>query len=321
MKSKKNILVTGIAGFIGFHTALFLKKRGDIVVGIDNFNPYYDPSLKRKREELLKMQGIEIIEGDISHSSLLKEVINKRSFTHVLHLAAQAGVRYAKENPYAYLKSNIEGFLHLLEILRLHPHIKLVYASSSSVYGCNEKIPFALHDKTDCPANFYAVTKKTNELMAYSYSYLYGLKTIGLRYFTVYGPFGRPDMAYFSFAKNILQGKPIHLYNEGKMSRDFTYVDDVVAGTVAALDCKQNSELVYNIGNNRPEPLLKLVTTLEKTLGKKANIVFEGPSKGEVETTFADITSAQKDLNFAPKVPLEEGITHFVNWYLQSGFE
>lgn len=311
---KKRILVTGAAGFIGFHTARKLNKRGDFVLGIDNFNSYYTPTLKRKREEILKNEGVEILEADISEKTLFKQLFEKYQFTHVLHLAAQAGVRYAKENPDAYLKSNLEGFLNLLECLRLFPHVQVVYASSSSVYGCNEKIPFSIHDTTEKPANFYAATKKTNELMAYAYNYLYGLKLTGLRYFTVYGPWGRPDMAYFSFSQAIMQGKPIRLFNEGKMHRDFTYIDDVVAGTIAALDSKE-AKAVYNIGNNHPEPLLKLVSLLEQKLGKKAEIILEGPSRGEVETTFADIEESKKDLKFNPSTSLEQGLSSFVEWF------
>lgn len=316
MKSEKKILLTGAAGFIGFHTARALKKRGDFVLGIDNFNPYYSPLLKKKRQEILQNEGIEVREADIANPSLFTNLFTSHCFSHVLHLAAQAGVRYAKENPYAYLKSNIEGYLNLLEALRLFPHIKLVYASSSSVYGCNTQIPFSLQDATEKPANFYAVTKKTNELMSHSYHYLYGIQSTGLRYFTVYGPWGRPDMAYYSFAQAILEGRPLHLYNEGNMQRDFTYIDDVVEATLAALDCA-GQKPIYNIGNNKPEKVLNLVSLLEKGLGKKANIIFEGPTKGEVETTFADIEEARKDLRYEPKTTLKEGIASFLQWFMQ----
>jgi UDP-glucuronate 4-epimerase len=315
MKSKKKILVTGACGFIGFHISSALKNRGDEVIGIDNFNPYYSPQLKRDRQKILEEASIPIIDDDIVKEGLFKSLFEKEQFTHVIHLAAQAGVRYSKENPYAYLKSNIEGFLKLIEQLRLFPQIKLVYASSSSVYGCNKKTPFSPNDQTDQPANFYAATKKMNELMAYSYGYLYDLKAIGLRYFTVYGPWGRPDMAYFSFAQSILEGKPIHLFNEGKMFRDFTYIDDVVDATLAALELEKEGKPIYNIGNHHPEQVLTLIALLEKNLKRKANIVLEKGSLGEVENTFADIEDARRDLQFAPKTSLEDGIFHFLNWF------
>lgn len=311
---KKIVLLTGAAGFIGFHTALALAKRGDQVIGLDNYNSYYTPSLKRKRAAILKNQGIEILEADLNDAEALKTLFVKHPFTHLLNLAAQAGVRYARENPHAYLSSNINGFLMILEQLRQHPHIRLVYASSSSVYGRNEKIPFSTADRTDQPANLYAATKKANELMAYSYNHLYGIPAIGLRYFTVYGPWGRPDMAYYSFTKAISEGKPIHLFNQGKMKRDFTFIEDVVHGTLAALDYKEGYE-VFNIGNNKPVELLTFVQILEKEIGKKAQIILEEASPGEVETTFADITDSQKKLGFQPKTSLETGLAHFVKWY------
>ena len=293
MLQKKIILVTGIAGFVGFHLAKSLKERGDIVVGLDNFNTYYTPTLKRARAALLKEQGIEVIEADINAKSTLDTLFQTHGFTHVLHLAAQAGVRYARTNPEAYLASNINGFLSLLETLRAYPHVKLVYASSSSVYGRNTKIPFSTQDTTDKPANLYAATKKANELMAYSYNHLYGIRSTGLRFFTVYGPWGRPDMAYYLFTQAILENRPIHLFNQGEMQRDFTYIDDITRGTIAALDYEGEYEL-FNLGNNRPTPLLTLVATLEKLLGKEAIKVFEGASAGEVETTYADIEEAEK---------------------------
>ena len=311
---KKKILITGICGFIGFHLSQALLKRGDAVVGLDNFNAYYTPELKRARERHLGAQGIEIIEADLSDKALLQKLFKKHSFTHVLHLAAQAGVRYARENPEAYIKSNVEGFLAVLETLRHHPETVLTYASSSSVYGCNEKIPFSTTDRTDRPANLYAATKKAGELMAYSYHHLYGIKTTGLRYFTVYGPWGRPDMAYYSFTDAILKGDPIRLFNQGQMARDFTYIDDVVAGTISALDLGAGYE-VFNLGNHRPEPLLRLVEILEKELGKKAKIILEKPSPGEVETTYADIALSTEKLGFFPKTNLEEGLARFVHWY------
>lgn len=311
---QKMILLTGVAGFIGYHTALALKKRGDVVIGLDNFNAYYSPDLKRKRAGLLKEQGIEVLEEDINNREAIRELFESNSFTHVVHLAAQAGVRYAREHPEAYLKSNIDGFLSILETLRHFPSARLIYASSSSVYGRNEKIPFSVSDPTDKPANLYAATKKANELMAYSYHHLYGIASMGLRFFTVYGPWGRPDMAYFSFTKAILEGKPLHLFNQGKMQRDFTYIDDAVSGILATIDYAGECD-IFNIGNNHPVPLMDFVAILEKHLGKKALIVLEGPSAGEVETTYADIDKSKKLLGFEPKTNLEIGLKHFIDWY------
>lgn len=255
-----------------------------------------------------------MIDADLNHSKTLHSVFEKHGFTHVLNLAAQAGVRYARKHPEAYISSNINGFLSLLETLRHYPHVKLIYASSSSVYGLNEKIPFSTQDTTDKPANLYAATKKANELMAYSYYHLYGIQAIGLRYFTVYGPWGRPDMAYFSFTKSILENKPIQLFNGGKMKRDFTYIDDAVEGTLAATDYEGEFD-IFNIGNNQPVELMTFLSILENTLGVKAKKEFQGPSLGEVETTYADITSSQKKLNFVPKTNLQEGLNKFVDWY------
>ena len=311
---KKRIFVTGAAGFIGFHVASALKERGDEVVGYDNFNDYYSPELKRRRAALLKEKGVEVGEGDLCDRPRLKELFEKHRFSHLLNLAAQAGVRYAQKNPEAYLKSNLEGFLSILETCRLFPEVKLTYASSSSVYGTNEKTPFSVSDKTDSPANLYAATKKANELMAYSYHHLYGIAAVGLRYFTVYGPWGRPDMAYYKFAEAILNNEPIHLFNQGKMRRDFTYIDDVVAGTLAAIDLEADWE-IFNLGNNRPVELLTFVELLENALGKKARKLFGEESRGEVETTFADIEKSRALLGFSPSTSLEEGLPKFVEWY------
>lgn len=312
--TKKYVLITGIAGFIGFHMAKALQAQNFEIVGLDNFNPYYPTSLKRARQNELQKNGIKIIEGDLCDRNLLMRLFEEYPFTHMLHLAAQAGVRYARENPDAYLKSNLEGFLSVLETLRQHPHVKLVYASSSSVYGTNEKIPFSENDRTDHPANLYAATKKANELMAYSYHHLYKIPMIGLRYFTVYGPWGRPDMAYYHFTTSILKKEPIRIFNQGKMARDFTYIDDAVAGTMAALMLEADFE-VYNIGNNHPEPLMKLIELLEKELGVQAIKKFEAASPGEVATTFADISQSIEKLKFSPKTSLEEGIPRFLAWY------
>ena len=309
----KRVLITGAAGFIGFHTALALKKSGAHVIGYDNFNDYYSVELKKKRAQLLSEAKIQVIEGDLCDDVKLEEIFRQNNFTHVLNLAAQAGVRYAQKNPQAYLKSNLEGFLKLLEILKKRPHIKLVYASSSSVYGCNEKTPFSTSDVTEKPANLYAATKKANELMAYSYHHLYGITTIGLRYFTVYGPWGRPDMAYFSFTEAILKGEPIRLFNNGKMWRDFTYIDDAVQGTLAALEYSENS--VFNIGNNKCEELFTFVSILEEELGREANKILVEESPGEMLRTFADISETQEKLGFQPTTSLKQGLQNFVQWH------
>lgn len=312
----KTVLITGAAGFIGFHVSQALKARGDRVVGLDNFNSYYSPELKRKRAELLlKEQDIQVVDADLNDRQKLENLFQTHAFTHVLNLAAQAGVRYARTNPEAYLGSNINGFLSLLETLRHYPQVRLIYASSSSVYGRNTKIPFSISDTTDKPANLYAATKKANELMAYSYHHIFGIRSTGLRFFTVYGPWGRPDMAYFTFTQAILEGKPIHLFNQGQMQRDFTYIEDIVRGTLSALDYEGEYEL-FNLGNNRPTPLLTFVSLLEKILGKEAVKVFEGPSPGEVETTYADITESEQKLHFKPTTQLSDGLTQFVEWYI-----
>ncbi|HEY5260224.1 MAG TPA: NAD-dependent epimerase/dehydratase family protein, partial [Rhabdochlamydiaceae bacterium] len=231
-----NIFITGIAGFIGFHVAEALRRRGDTVVGCDNFNSYYDPKLKRDRAALLEKQGVKIIEMDICDGPLLEKHVRENKITHFLHLAAQAGVRHSIKHPEDYVASNLEGFVQVIEVIRRHPKIPFIYASSSSVYGLNKKIPFSESDPTDMPTSLYGATKKSNELVAHAYHHMYGISVTGLRFFTVYGPWGRPDMAYFSFTDNILKGKPLQIFNEGKMKRDFTYIDDIVAGTLAAID-------------------------------------------------------------------------------------
>ncbi len=303
----KKVFLTGAAGFIGFHVAKALRAQGDQVIGFDNFNDYYCPELKKERAYMLQEIGVEMIKGELSS-------LNLPDCTHVLNLAAQAGVRYARQNPNAYVDSNLIGFIRLLEELKMRPEIPLIYASSSSVYGNNEKVPFSDADRTDKPANLYAATKKANELLAYSYHHIYGIKTTGLRYFTVYGPWGRPDMAYYSFTKAILAGDPIHLYNQGKMWRDFTYIDDIVQGTLAALDLSAECE-IFNLGNNKPEELMTFVNLLEDLLGKKATIVLEGSRSDEMITTFADISHAEKKLNYKPHISLQEGLSKFVEWY------
>lgn len=311
---KKRVFITGAAGFIGFHMARYLHRRGDSVIGYDNFNSYYDPMLKRARADELAKEGITILEGDLLDRDFLQQSIENHLTTHILHLAAQAGVRYSLQNPHVYLQSNIEGFLNILEFCRKHPHIPLIYASSSSVYGLNQKIPFSIKDRTDQQASFYGVTKKTNELMAETYHHLFGISTTGLRFFTVYGPWGRPDMAYFLFTQAILENQPIKIYNHGDMQRDFTYIDDIVEGTTAALDHPHPLAL-FNLGNHRPESLLHLITLLEKELGLKAKKTFLPIQPGDIPSTYANIEESTALLGFIPKVSLEEGIAHFVKWY------
>lgn len=308
---KKTIFLTGAAGFIGFHLAKKLISQGHTVVGYDNFNDYYDPSLKRARQKNLE---IEIIEGDLTDSNKLKALFQKHNFTHVLHMAAQAGVRYSLQNPNAYIHSNIQGFVTLLEICKEKKGLPFIYASSSSVYGCNTKVPFSVSDTADKPANFYGATKKANELIAHSYHHLYDLNVTGLRFFTVYGPWGRPDMAYFMFTKALLEGKSIPLFNFGKMKRDFTYIDDIVQGTLKALDLASPCE-VFNLGNFRPEELSHFVHVLEEATGKKAILDLLPMQAGDMESTYADIEHSKKLLDFQPTTSLEVGIPQFVQWY------
>jgi UDP-glucuronate 4-epimerase len=312
----KNVLITGAAGFIGFHLALELSRRGDQVLGLDNFNDYYATPLKRKRAAILEQQHIRIVEGDCCHFEPLQELVNQHKISHFVHLAAQAGVRYSLQNPQAYVKANLEGFVNVLEscVKSKYPGVKLTYASSSSVYGLNETTPFSVQDRTDKQASLYGVTKKTNELMAQTYHHLYGLPVTGLRFFTVYGPWGRPDMAYYSFAAKMMKGEPIEIYNHGKMERDFTYIDDIVNGIVAAIDLGAPCEL-FNLGNNRPEPLSKLIASLEKELGVKAIQKSLPMQSGDVLTTYADISHSQEKLRYRPSTSLENGIASFAAWF------
>lgn len=310
----KKVVITGAAGFIGFHLALDLARRGDHVIGLDNFNNYYSPDLKRARAAILERQDIQVIEGDCCDPACLPLLLKNHQATHLVHLAAQAGVRYSLENPQAYVKANLEGFVNVLEACVKHKGIKLTYASSSSVYGLNETIPFSVTDRTDRQASLYGVTKKTNELMAQTYHHLYRLPVTGLRFFTVYGPWGRPDMAYFSFAEKMMQGKPIDLFNGGKMERDFTYIDDIVRGIVAAVDLGAPCEL-FNLGNNRPEPLEKLITLLEKELGKHAQRRSQPMQPGDVLSTYADIAHSEQGLGYRPTTSLEQGIAAFATWF------
>ncbi len=310
----KRIFVTGIAGFIGFHLALALKRLGYVVTGCDNFNPYYDPELKRKRATVLKAGGIEVLQLDIGDGRCLRDAILAHKTTHLVHLAAQAGVRYSLKHPQIYQQSNLDGFFNVLEVLRHHPDIALIFASSSSVYGLNTKVPFAETDPTENQASFYGATKKCNEIMAHAYQHLYGFSCIGLRFFTVYGPYGRPDMAYFSFTRAILEDKPIALYGEGALLRDYTYVDDIIAGTVAAIDLGAGYE-IFNLGNNQPASVLDMLKILEELLGKKALIEYHPTPEGDVPVTYADIHKSARMLGFQPKTALREGLTRFVKWY------
>ena len=327
------ILVTGAAGFIGMHTALRLLERGDTVVGIDNLNDYYDPQLKLDRLEQLKpYAGFSFEKMDLADRPNIEALFAREKFDRVVHLAAQAGVRYSITNPHAYGESNLIGFLNILEACRHNQIQHLVYASSSSVYGGNTKMPFSESDSVDHPVSLYAATKKANELMAHTYSHLYGLPTTGLRFFTVYGPWGRPDMAYFSFTKNIIEGKPIQVFNHGRMKRDFTYIDDIVEGVVATLDRTATADAafnrsapnpgtaqaafrVFNIGNHSPVELGTFIETLENSIGQQAIKEYKPMQPGDVEATYADVDSLTRWTGKEPMVNLTDGINRFVAWY------
>ncbi len=310
----KRILITGAAGFIGFHLALHLHKRGDFVIGLDNFNAYYDTSLKYQREQVLQKLPVHIANIDIRDRTRIKELIEKHEITHVVHLASQAVVLHSLTQPDDYVDSNLQVFVSILEACRAFPKTKLIYASSSSVYGLNKKTPFAVEDKTDQPANLYGATKKANEVMAHAYHHLYGLSVTALRYFTVYGPWGRPDMAYYRFTRQICEGEPINVFNHGLMKRDFTYIDDIVAGTIAAIDLGAACE-IFNLGNHCPISLIYLIQLLEEGLQKKAVRNMLPMQPGEVTETYADIEKSQRMLGFRPAVSLEEGILKFLQWY------
>jgi UDP-glucuronate 4-epimerase len=319
------ILVTGAAGFIGFHVSQKLLDRGETVIGIDNLNDYYDVTLKSDRIAQLKEQdGFQFQYLDLSDRPGMEQLFAQHQPDRVIHLAAQAGVRYSLQNPHAYIDSNIVGFTHILEGCRHHQVKHLVYASSSSVYGTNRTMPFSVDHNVDHPISLYAATKKANELMAHSYSHLYGVPTTGLRFFTVYGPWGRPDMATFSFTKAIFEGHPIDLYNNGKMQRDFTYIDDIVEGVlrvsdrVPSVDVDQGSSApyrIYNIGHHHPVELLKFVEVLESCIGIKAQRNFLPLQPGDVLATYADITDLKRDVGFEPQTSIEFGLTKFVAWY------
>ncbi len=315
------IVVTGAAGFIGFHVAKALLGRGEQVIGVDNVNAYYDPSLKEARLAQLEPEnGFSLIRADISEASCFDALMANAGVTGVVHLAAQAGVRYSLENPFAYVETNLVGHMRVLEYCRHLSSLRhLVYASSSSVYGGNTKLPFSVDDRVDQPVSLYAATKRADELLSYSYSHLYGVPQTGMRFFTVYGPWGRPDMALFSFTEAILAGRPIRVFNRGDMSRDFTYIDDIVAGVIAALDRPPEANpvphRVYNLGNNKPEPLLGMIEILEDALGAKAEKILEPMQPGEVKATYADIDASRRDLGYDPATPIAEGIPRFVAWY------
>ncbi len=312
------ILVTGAAGFIGFHVARALLDRGERVLGLDNLSPYYDPELKRARlARLTETEGFAFHRLDLSSREDVARFGREHpEIDRIVHLAAQAGVRHSLEHPFDYVDANLTGHLAILELGRHLPRLaNLVYASSSSVYGANSRLPFATSDRTDDPVSLYAATKKAGELMSTSYTRLYGLKAIGLRFFTVYGPWGRPDMSAFLFTRAILEGKPIQVFNNGDMRRDFTYVDDILQGVVAALDRPAGGHRLYNLGNNRAEPLLRFIEVIETALGRKAIIELKPMQKGDVKETFADIEDSTRDLGFRPTTPIDVGIPRFVEWY------
>lgn len=312
------ILVTGAAGFIGFHCSLALLAAGEEVIGVDNLNSYYDVNLKKARLAVLRQNPrFSFHLADFSDKNAMADLFHgKKGITHVLHLGAQVGVRYSLENPFAYVESNVKGHLVILELCRNLPDLKLlVYASSSSVYGANDKIPFSEADRVDAPISLYAATKRMDELMSESYFRLYGLPAIGLRFFTVYGPYGRPDMAVFSFTKALFEGAPITVYDKGALKRDFTYIDDIVSGIMASLKSGVQVHRVYNLGNNNPVAVSELVSTLEDLTGRKALITHLPRPAADMEETFADISLAAQDLGFKPKTPLKEGLSKFVVWY------
>ncbi len=319
--SDQPVLVTGAAGFIGFHVARKLLQHGRKVVGLDNLNEYYDPALKQARLKLLKaLPGFSFERVDLTDRARLAAMFAQNRFPVVIHLAAQAGVRYSIQNPHAYADANLEGFVNILEGCRHNGCGHLLYASSSSVYGANTKLPFSVDDPVDHPISLYAATKKANELMAHSYSHLYRLPTTGLRFFTVYGPWGRPDMAIYIFTKAILEGRPIDLFNHGKMQRDFTYVDDLTDVlerliSLAPEDQGRAPARIYNVGNSKPEELLHVVKLLERELRREASRRMLPMQSGDVHATYADVASLTRDVGFRPDTPIEVGIRNFVAWY------
>lgn len=336
-----NVLVTGIAGFIGFHLSKKLLEKGYSVIGIDNINDYYDINLKNARLNKLGLKrenkkwnssnsNLKFYNIDISNKSAVNQVFSENKIDAVCNLAAQAGVRYSIENPDAYIQSNIIGFQNIIESTRRHEIKNFSYASSSSVYGGNENLPFSENDSVDSPISLYAATKKSNELVAYTYSHLYGISSTGLRFFTVYGPWGRPDMALFLFVKALLENKPINVFNNGEMLRDFTYVDDIVEGVIRVIENpakspSKKSKLnptkapykIYNIGNNNPVKLLDFIRAIEKSLNKKFEINFMPLQPGDVPKTYANVDLLVKELNYKPNTPIQKGVDNFVSWYLK----
>ncbi len=328
------MLVTGAAGFIGFHTAQVLLARGDEVVGLDNVNSYYDPALKEARLSILEQQpNFRLLRLDLADRAAIETAFKQERFRRVVHLAAQAGVRHSIEHPHAYIDSNITGFMHVIEGCRRTDVEHLVYASTSSVYGANTNMPFSVHQSVDHPLTLYAATKKANELMAHSYSNLYGLPTTGLRFFTVYGPWGRPDMALFLFTRSILEDKPIDVFNFGRHKRDFTYVDDIVRGVVGAVDTiaapnaawdsghpdpatSRAPYRIYNIGNERPVELLEYISILERCLKKTARKNLLPMQLGDVSESWADVADLARDIGYKPTTTVAEGVAKFVDWYL-----
>jgi len=327
------ILVTGAAGFIGFHLSKKMLDQSYEIIGIDNMNDYYEPELKESRLEILnKYQNFTFQKMDLKDRAMVESLFEEHQPGYVVNLAAQAGVRYSIENPHAYVDSNLIGFMNILEACRNHPVKHLLYASSSSVYGGNKVVPFSTEHQVDHPVSLYAATKKSNELMAHTYSHLYNIPTTGLRFFTVYGPWGRPDMAYFSFAKKILGGETINVFNHGKMERDFTYIDDIVEGLEKLIpkppagnpDWDEEKDplsesfapyKIYNIGNNQPVALETFIATLEEKLGKKATKNYMEMQPGDVVRTYADVEDLEKDINFKPSTSISEGLEKFVDWY------
>jgi UDP-glucuronate 4-epimerase len=327
-----SIFVTGIAGFIGMHTAARLLERGETVIGIDNFNDYYPVALKEARvAELVRIGGcrLTIHKADIGDETALNAALTDTDFDRIVHLAAQAGVRYSLDNPAAYVRSNVAGHVNILEIARHRGVRHLVYASSSSVYGANKSMPFRVEDRVDHPISLYAATKRADELMSETYAHLFHVPQTGLRFFTVYGPWGRPDMALWKFTKAILEGRPIDVYNHGDMRRDFTYIDDIVAGVIASLDNPPTDDgqpkaggfvtphRLYNIGNNRPEPLMDLISEIEKACGREAQLNLLPMQDGDVHETYADIGAIADELSYAPKTGIRTGVGNFVSWYRQ----
>ena len=322
--SDQPVLVTGTAGFIGFHVARQLLAEGRSVVGLDNLNDYYDPSLKQSRLNILRAEPrFEFVKADLADRPAIATLFAARNFTEVIHLAAQAGVRYSIDHPHAYVDANLEGFINVLEGSRHNACRHLIYASSSSVYGNNSKLPFSVNDRTDHPISLYAATKRANELMAHCYGHLYRLPVTGLRFFTVYGPWGRPDMAMYLFTKAIVEGQSIKLFNHGKMRRDFTHIGDIVRGVLKLVDLVPQASdepgsvpaRLYNIGNNRPEELLHVVSLLEQELGRTARKEMLPMQPGDVLETFADIEELTRDTGFRPSISIEEGVRDFVAWY------